>query len=119
LPFHSSDQWTNNFLFDHAGSDWHYEFGERHIHSFRKSGNLVPFNSSSHFSVNVRVEKQFTRFSMNPVPPIAVILFLAAVGSTQPLADPNQILPVNECANKESSLVYEEKGDFHTSVPNS
>ncbi|EFX63209.1 hypothetical protein DAPPUDRAFT_119420 [Daphnia pulex] len=99
------------------GSDWHYEFGERHIHSFRKSGNLVPLNSSSHFSVNVRVGKQFTRFSsMKPVPSIAVVLFLAAVGSTQPLADPNQILPVNECANKESSLVYEEKGDVTVAV---
>ncbi|EFX79281.1 hypothetical protein DAPPUDRAFT_319707 [Daphnia pulex] len=53
---------------------------------------------------------------MKPVPSIAVILFLAAVGSTQPLADPNQILPVNECANKESSLVYEEKGDVTVAV---
>lgn len=69
--------------------------------------------------MNARVGKQFTRFSMKPVPLIAVILFLVAVGSTQPLADLNQIMPVNECANKESSLVYEEKGDFHTSVPNS
>ena len=55
---------------------------------------------------------------MKPVLPIVVTLFLAAKGSTQPLVHPNQNQIVNGCA-KESSLVYEEKGDcsFHTSTP--
>ena len=78
----------------------------------------MSLNSFSRFSVNVRVGKQFTRFSMKPVLLIVVILFLAAVGCTQPLADPNQNQLVNDCA-KESSLVYEEKGDYHTSASTS
>ena len=114
-PFQQHSSMDKQFWFDHAGNDWHYEFGERRIHSVRKSRNQVLFNSFRRFVVNVWVEKQFTRFSMKPtVLPIIVILFLVAKGNTQPLADPNpnQNQIVNECS-KESSLVYEEKGDFN------
>ena len=45
------------FWFEHAGNDWHNEFGERRIHSVRKTRILLYLNSSSRFLVNVRVGK--------------------------------------------------------------